>query len=73
MAKGGEREKSIIMWGQVYADGDKYSRQKAVQALDRILPAEEQARMEALAPLAGTMPEALFKELVAQLVGGSLP
>ena len=30
LAKGGETEKAIVMWGQVYADGDKYSRQKAV-------------------------------------------
>ena len=26
------------MWGQVYADGDKYARQKAVDGLERILP-----------------------------------
>lgn len=73
MAKGGEREKAILMWVQVYANGDKYSRRKAVEGLDRILPAEERARMKALAPLADTMPEAQLRELIAQLLGDSAP
>ena len=55
------------MWGQVYAAGDKYSRQKAVDGLDRILPKEKEARMKALAPLVGTMPEDELDQLIAEL------
>lgn len=67
LEKGGEREKAVIMWGQVYADGDKYSRQKAVDGLQRILPEEKEARMKALAPLVDTMPKARLDELIATL------
>jgi tetratricopeptide (TPR) repeat protein len=67
LAKGGEQEKAILMWAQVYADGDKYSREKAVAALDELLPEGKEERMEAVAPLAGTMPEATFEELLAAL------
>jgi len=65
--KGGERDKAVIMWGQVYADGDEYSRQKAVDGLDRILPQEKEARMKALAPLADVMPKARLDALVEEL------
>lgn len=67
LAKGGEQEKAVIMWGQVYADGDKYARQKAVDGLTRILPTDKGARMKALAPLVDTMPKAELDQLVAEL------
>ena len=67
LAKGGETAKAIMMWGQVYAAGDKYSRQKAVDGLDRILPQDKQARMKAVAPLVDTMPKAEFDQLIAEL------
>jgi hypothetical protein len=35
--KGGEAQKAATMWAQVYADGDKYSKAKAVDALRQIL------------------------------------
>ena len=66
-AKGGESEKAVVMWGQVYAAGDKYARQKAVTGLDRILPSDKAARMKAAAPLYDTMPEADFEALIAEL------
>jgi hypothetical protein len=66
-AKGGEKEKAALMWAQVYADGDKYSREKAVAALDALLPEGKEERMKAVAPLAETMPEATFEELLAVL------
>lgn len=66
-AKGGEKEKAALMWAQVYADGDKYSREKAVAALDELLPEGKEERVEAVAPLAETMPEATFEELLAAL------
>ncbi len=68
--KGGETQKAVLMWGQVYADGDKYSRQKAVDGLDRILPKGKQARMKALAPLVDTMPEDELNQLIAELFAG---
>ena len=55
------------MWGQVYADGDKYARQKAIAGLESILPKEKEARMKALAPLVDTMPKAEFDQLIAEL------
>ena len=68
--KAGETQKSVIMWGQVYSAGDKYSQQKAVAGLERILPADKTARMKALAPLFGTMPKAEFDALIAELFKG---
>lgn len=66
-AKGGETEKAALMWAQVYADGDKYSREKAIAALDELLPEGKEERMRGVAPLAETMPEATFEELLAAL------
>ena len=67
LTKGGELDKAVIIWGQVYADGDKYARQKAIAGLERILPKEKEARMKALAPLIGTMPKAELDQLIAEL------
>jgi hypothetical protein len=69
LGKGGELEKSVVMWGQVYMAGDKYSRQKAVNGLERILPKGREERMKALAPLVGTMPEEELNALIADLFG----
>ena len=68
--KGGDLGKAVTMWGQVYAAGDKYSRRKAVDGLERILPNDKAARMKAIAPLYGTMPKADFEALVAELFKG---
>lgn len=70
LGKGGETEKAVLLWGQVYTQGDKYSREKAVDGLDRILPDEKDARMKAVAPLYGTMPPAEFESLIAELFRG---
>ena len=70
LGKGGETEKAIVMWGQVYAAGDKYSRTKAVDGLDRILPDDKTARMRAVAPLVDTMPKAELDQLIAELFQG---
>ena len=66
-AKGGDQEKAILMWGQAYLAGDKYARQRSVNELNKILPTEKGARMKALAPLYGTMPQAEFNALIAEL------
>jgi len=73
LGKGGETGKAIQMWGQVYSAGDKYSRKKAVDGLDRILPADKAARMKAVAPLRDTMLKADFEALIAELFKGYAP
>lgn len=70
LAKGGAEKAAIMQWGQVYADGDKYSKEKAVRGLEKILPTEKQARMKALAVLVGTMPDSELNQLVAELFKG---
>ena len=70
LGKGGETEKAVLLWGQIYAEGDKFSRKKAVAGLDRILPAEKTARTKAVAPLVDAMPQAEFDQLVAELFEG---
>ena len=67
LAKGGEREKAVLMLGQAYLAGDKYARQKAVDGLANILPKDKEARMKAVAPLYETMPRGEFEALVAEL------
>jgi len=71
--KGGDVEKAVLLWGQVYAGGDKYSRQKAIAGLDSILPTDKAARMKAVAPLYQTMPKAEFDQLIAELFKGYAP
>jgi len=70
LGKGGETEKAVLLWGQIYAGGDKYSKKKAVDGLDRILPKDKTARMKALAPLVGTMPKDELNQLIAGLFKG---
>ncbi|HJW75658.1 MAG TPA: hypothetical protein VJ787_08320 [Thermoleophilia bacterium] len=70
LGKGGEKEKAVLLWGQVYVEGDKYSREKAVSGLDRILPKDKTARMKAVAPLYATMPKDDFEALIAELFKG---
>ena len=66
-AKGGERHKSILLWAQIYGQGDKYARQKAITALDGLLPADKQARMKAVAQLKPFMSASRFYQFVAGL------
>ena len=73
LARGGEREKAALMWGQIYTQGDKYARAKAVVGLEAILPPGNEARTKALVPLYRTMPRKDFNALVEDLVAGSTP
>ncbi len=50
--------------------GDRYSQQKAVAALDRILPTQKEARMQAVARLAQVLTRAQLDSLVAALFKG---
>jgi hypothetical protein len=70
MAKGGDTQKAMLLWAQVYGEGDKYTRQKAVTALDGLLPKEKQARMKAVAQLGSLMPPAAFQQFIADLFKG---
>jgi tetratricopeptide (TPR) repeat protein len=69
-AKGGETEKAALMWGQIYADGDKYSREKAVAALGELLSSDPARRAEELAALRQTMSAERFDKLSWALLGG---
>jgi hypothetical protein len=70
LAKGGEAEKAALLWAQIYGSGDRYSQQKAVAALDTILPKQKEARMKAVAKLAPMMTPAQLDALVADLFKG---
>ena len=65
--KGNERQKAIDLWTQVYAQGDKYAREKAVAALDKLLPRDKVARQRAVAGLKDLVPPAQFDQFVAEL------
>jgi hypothetical protein len=67
LAKGGEDEKAILMWGQAYLAGDKYARKKAVEGIRSVLPEGREATLKALAPLADTMPDDELNALLADL------
>ena len=67
MAKTGEREKAILLWGQAYLAGDKYARKKAVEGIRGVLPVGREATLKALGPLSDTMPKADFEALLADL------
>jgi hypothetical protein len=70
LRKGGATQKAIVLWGQIYASGDKYSRQKAVESLAKLLPADKTARAQALAPLRREMSATQFQDLAAQFLTG---
>jgi hypothetical protein len=69
-AKGGSTQTAIDLWTQVWVSGDKYARQKAVVALDKLLPADKVARERAVAGLQQIVPRALFTQFVADVFQG---
>jgi hypothetical protein len=70
LAKGGEAQKAALLWAQIYGSGDRYSQQKAVAALDQILPKQKQARQQAVALLQPMMTSARFTQLIVELFKG---
>jgi hypothetical protein len=56
------------MWAQTYATGDEYSRDKALTALDEILPKARKARVSALETLRPMLSPNQYLLLVRQLV-----
>ena len=61
---------AIDLWTQVYCQGDKYAQQKAVAALDQLLPKDKVAREKAVAALQGTVPPAMFDAVRRRPVPG---
>ena len=68
--KGNDTQKAIDLWAQVYGQGDTYARQKAVSALDGLLPKGTVAREKAVAGLKGFVSPALFDQFIADLFQG---
>jgi len=68
--KANDKQTAIDLWTQVYIQGDKYQRQKAVTALDQLLPAGKIAREKAVAGLENAVPKGLFAQFVADLFQG---
>jgi hypothetical protein len=66
-AKGGEREKAQLMWAQIYADGDKYSRAKAVTELDALLSTNPAVRANELNAVREAMSLKTFGMLLRDL------
>lgn len=66
-ARGDDRSKAAAMWAQVYDSGDEYAREKAVKALDEIVPRDAASRAEWLAGLATLMSPAGHADLVRDL------
>jgi len=73
LQKGGEAEKAALMWAQVYVDGDKYARDKAVNALRQIIadvaPDDRRAKLDFLARLQSMMTPDDYQRLVLEIVG----
>jgi hypothetical protein len=65
--KGNDRQKAVELWALVYAQGDKYARQKAAAALDKLLPADKIAREKAVASLKDLIPPDEFDQFVADV------
>jgi hypothetical protein len=68
--KANSKQTAIDLWTQAYTQGDKYQRQKAVTALDQLLPAGKIAREKAVAGLENAVPKGLFAQFVADLFQG---
>ena len=68
--KGHDRQKAMMMWAQVYGQGDLYSRQKAVAALDGLLPKDKTARMKAVASSKDLMSPLDFNQFIIDVFKG---
>jgi len=71
LTKSGARDKAIAMWASVYAEGDKYSREKAVKALGALLATDAQERAKELASVRTMMSPQAYFQLLQDLGMGS--
>ena len=69
--RGDDRSKAAAVWAQVYDSGDEYSRKKAVQALDEILPSDPASRADWLDALGEYMTAEGHADLVRDLEAAS--
>lgn len=67
LGEGGELEKATALYAELYATGDKYSREKAIAGLDKILPQSRVERRQALERVRDLMAPDTFARLVAEL------
>ena len=72
--RGGSTQTAIDLWTQVWVTGvttgDKYTRQKAVTALDKLLPTGKVAREHAVGALESEVPRTLFPQFIADVFQG---
>lgn len=72
LGTGSDKRKAIDLWAQVYGLGDTYMQQKAVTALDRLLPKDKLGREKAVAPLQSFMPADRWTPFLTDLFRGYL-
>lgn len=70
LAEGGETQKALALYAEIYATGDKYSREKALAGLDGLLPKEAAARRAELEKVRDLMAPETFDGLVRALGAG---
>jgi hypothetical protein len=68
--KGNENGKAIAMWAQSYGLGDKYTREKAIAALDQLLPKNRAERVQVLESLRDYVPADDYQSFVDELMTG---
>lgn len=67
LGEGGETEKAMALWAEVYATGDEYSREKALAGLDGLLPPDPDERRNELAQVRDLMAPRTYDELLTLL------
>jgi tetratricopeptide (TPR) repeat protein len=67
LGEGGETEKALALYAEIYATGDKYSKEKALTGLDSILPQSPSERRQALDQVRDLMAPETFDELLREL------
>ncbi len=70
--RGHDKAKAVALWAQVYGQGDGYIQEKAVKALDALLPNDKTARMKAVAPLQQLVPADRWEQFLADVFAGYL-
>jgi hypothetical protein len=70
--RGHDKAKAAALWAEVYGQGDTYAQQKAVKALNALLPKDKTARMRAVAPLQQLVPADRWEQFLADVFQGYL-
>lgn len=67
LGEGGDTEKAVALYAELFASGDEYSREKALAGLDDLLPEGSAGRRQALEQVRDLMEPATFDELLQRL------